>query len=84
MDSEERETIKVVDRRRFILDDDGEVHERDPEQKVVAVSSDGVVEPAEDPEPPRASAKTSTSPGGRGRRVRSFFRRIRERFRLQR
>ena len=33
----DEETIKVIDRRRFYLDEDGDVHEREPEEERVLV-----------------------------------------------
>jgi hypothetical protein len=53
-ESEERENrIMVIDRRRFYLDDDGEVREREPEERTVDLRPDGArVERSEAPEPP--------------------------------
>ncbi len=48
MGKDEGETIKIVDRRRFLLDDDGEVVEHEPEEKIVKVSAKGFRELRED------------------------------------
>jgi len=53
MDDEKQTSIKVVDRRRFYLDDDGEVREKDPEEKVVDLSNGAVVSDRDEKPPER-------------------------------
>lgn len=54
----ENDTIKVIDRRRFYLDDDGDIHEREPNERVVHVGhlseEQGQAE-GEEPTPKRSS-----------------------------
>lgn len=57
-ESEERDNrIKVIDRRRFYLDDDGEVREREIEERTIELGKAGAreqgAEPAREPEPPK-------------------------------
>jgi hypothetical protein len=57
-ESEERENrIRVIDRRRFYLDDDGEVRERETEESLIELGTSTVrTEPSGEPRPPTAAA----------------------------
>lgn len=73
--SDENDTIKIIDRRRLYLDDEGDVQEREPDERIVRVGhsvAEGDLDEGE-------SGQSGPAQDGEQRKQ-SWWRRLRNKF----